>query len=51
MTIDRDQAATMEDVGADKLVQADTDGDGNANFEILLQNDAGTTLSAADFFL
>jgi autotransporter family porin len=37
--------------GSDLLVQADVDGDGNADMEIILQGLAGGTLTAADFVL
>jgi Ca2+-binding RTX toxin-like protein len=37
--------------GADLLVQADVDGDGFADMEIILQGLAGGTLTAADFIL
>jgi hypothetical protein len=40
-----------EDVAADKVVQADTNGDGSADFKILLQNYAGLPLVAGDFVL
>jgi Ca2+-binding RTX toxin-like protein len=40
-----------ENVGADKLVQGDTNGDGAADFEILLAGDAGSPLFAGDFVL
>jgi Ca2+-binding RTX toxin-like protein len=40
-----------EDIGADKLVQGDTNGDGIADLEILLQNHAGQGLVASDFVL
>jgi Ca2+-binding RTX toxin-like protein len=40
-----------EDSGADKLIQADTNGDGSADFEILLQGHAGTVLSSSGFWL
>jgi hypothetical protein len=40
-----------EDVGADKLVQGDTNHDGAADIEILLAGDAGSPLSAGDFVL
>jgi Ca2+-binding RTX toxin-like protein len=40
-----------EDTGADKLVQGDMNGDGIADFEILLQNHAGQGLVAGDFVL
>ena len=38
-----------QDVGSDLRVQADTNGDGNADFEIVLRNIS--TLSADDFIL
>jgi Ca2+-binding RTX toxin-like protein len=38
-------------VGSDMLVQADTDGDGAADFEILLQGNASDPMLAADFAL
>ncbi len=37
--------------GADLLVQGDINGDGFADFEIILQGNAGGTLTAADFIL
>jgi Ca2+-binding RTX toxin-like protein len=37
--------------GADLLVQADVNGDGIADMEIILQGRAGSTLTAADFVL
>jgi predicted extracellular nuclease len=37
--------------GADLLVQADIDGDGIADMEIILQGQSGGTLTAADFIL
>jgi uncharacterized protein len=37
--------------GADLLVQADVNGDGIADMEIILQGQAGGTLTAADFIL
>ena len=37
--------------GADLLVQADVDGDGIADMEIILQGQAGGTLTAGDFIL
>jgi Ca2+-binding RTX toxin-like protein len=40
-----------EDVGADRLVQGDTDGNGIAELEILLQGSAGSPLTAGDFVL
>jgi serralysin len=40
-----------EDIDGDKLVQGDTNGDGGADFEILLQSYAGQALVTGDFFL
>jgi hypothetical protein len=37
--------------GADLIVQADTDGNGVADMEIILQGQGGNTLTAGDFFL
>jgi autotransporter-associated beta strand protein len=40
-----------QDSGADLLVQADVNGDGISDMEIILQGRAGGTLTAADFIL